>query len=129
MRRSVAIRLGLATLLAASIAPALGAGVPALDECDLLVRDRPREPYSYFCYVLAVRGGRDADDAARRLEAILTLHPDLHRARLYLGWIEEIRESPRSETIIREAMDGMEAAGDHWGMVYGGTGFSFRLGQ
>jgi len=67
------------------------AGFEALDRCDEQVRDAPRDPGSYYCYLQAVRSGAPAAEAVRRLDAILAIRPDLHRARMILGMIETSR--------------------------------------
>jgi hypothetical protein len=104
-------------------------GLDALDGCDARVRSAPRDPLSYYCYLLAVRGGSPAADAVRRLDAILAIDPARHRARMILGMIEDGRGNPRAEPLLRDAVDGMEAAGDHHGVVYGGLSLAFRLGN
>jgi len=105
------------------------AGLAALDECDARVRDAPRDPLSYYCYLQAVRGGAPVADANRRLEAILAITPPLHRARMILGMIEAPRGVPRAEQLLREALDGMETNGDHHGVVYGGLSLANLLGR
>ena len=105
------------------------AGFAALDDCDARVRESPRDPLSYYCYLQATRGGAPIDDAVRRLEAILAITPRLHRARMIMGMIEENRGNPRAEPLLREAVDGMEADGDHHGVVYGGLTLANRLGR
>ena len=117
-------------ILIASVTPAAdSAGLAALDDCDRRVRDAPRDPLSYYCYLQAVRGGAPVDDAVRRLEAILAVTPALHRARMILGMIEDNRGRPRAEQLLREALDGMEANRDHHGVVYGGLSLANRLAR
>jgi tetratricopeptide (TPR) repeat protein len=105
------------------------AGLAALDDCDARVRNAPRDPLSYYCYLQAVRGGAPVDDAVRRLEAILAVTPQLHRARMILGMIEDGQGRPRAEALLSEALDGMESNGDHHGVVYGGLTLASRLGR
>lgn len=120
--------VGLVLLLLGLAALAAVAEAPTLDECDAMVRDKPREAYSYYCYFLSFLAYGEAEETERRLESILAANPDLHRVKLFLAWIEESRGGPRAESLYLEAMDGMEARGDLWGLVYGGTSFAFRLG-
>jgi len=102
---------------------------PTLDDCDARVRHAPDVADSYYCYTISVRSHGRADDAVRRLEAILAIEPDRHRARLNLAIIEEMRGSPRSSVLYRKAVDGMEAEGDHSGVVYGASALAYRLGK
>lgn len=125
-----------AVLLAAAIwlalpsaAPAqdAGAGLRALDDCDARVRTAPRDPLSYYCYLQAVRGGAPAADAVRRLDALLAIVPDRHRARMILGMIENGQGNPRAEALLHDALEGMERQGDHHGVVYGGLTLAHRF--
>jgi len=127
---SAALIVALAIVFVNSVAFADdAAGLAALDDCDARVRDAPRDPLSYYCYLQAVRGDAPVDDAIRRLEAILAITPRLHRARMIAGMIEDNRGRPRAEELLREALDGMEADGDHHGVVYGGLTLANRLGR
>ena len=127
---SAALIIALALLGVQSNAVAdRAAGLAALDDCDARVRDAPRDPLSYYCYLQAVRAGAPVADANRRLEAILAITPELHRARMILGMIEAPRGEPRAEQLLRDALEGMETNGDHHGVVYGGLSLANLLGR
>jgi len=104
-------------------------GLEALDACDARVRSAPNDPPSYYCYLQAVRAGAPAADAVRRLDAVLAVEPARHRARMILGMIEDNQGNSRAETLLGDAVDGMEAAGDHHGVVYGALALAYRLGK
>lgn len=124
MRVLIALVAAVATPL-----PALTAGSPALDACDARVRASPGDPLSYYCYLEAVRAGAPRDDAVRRLEEILSIDRGRHRALLILGMLVSGRRNTEAESLLREAVDGMEADDDHHGVVYGALSLSFLLGQ
>jgi tetratricopeptide (TPR) repeat protein len=128
-RRDVVAFGTIATIWLVAVPVVAETSPPTLDDCDARVRDAPDVADSYYCYTISVRSHGQADDAVRRLEAILAIRPDRHRARLNLAIIEESRGSPRTESLYREAVDGMEAEGDHSGAVYGGTALAYRLGK
>jgi hypothetical protein len=129
-RSTSAALISFLAILVASVALADdSAGIAALDDCDARVRNSPHDPLSYYCYLQAVRGGAPVDAAVRRLEGILAVTPQLHRARMILGMIEDGQGSPRTERLLSEALDGMETNGDHHGVVYGGLTLANRLGR
>jgi tetratricopeptide (TPR) repeat protein len=103
--------------------------VEALDECDARVRSAPRDPMSYYCYFQAFRAGAPGDETMRRLEGILVVNPDLHRARMFIGMIESDLGGHRAEQLLREAVRGMEEDGDHHGVVYGTLPLAYLLGN
>lgn len=117
----------LASLLFAAGPAQAESGPPTLEECDARVRDEPRDPLSYYCYMLSVRAHGRSDEAVQRLEAILALQPDLHRVKLFLAYIESMRGAPRADELLREAYEGLVAVGDDYGVVYGGLTLSDRL--
>jgi CHAT domain-containing protein/tetratricopeptide (TPR) repeat protein len=116
-------------MLAAPGSGAAGAGPPTLEDCDARVREAPDEAGSYYCYIPAVRAHGRVDEAVQRLEAILAARPELHRIRMNLAMVEAVRNSPRTDDLLREAIDGMETVGDHHGVVYGAVSLADRLGE
>lgn len=108
--------LGVAALLAA--AAALTAPARTLDDCDALVRPAPRGLDAHRCYWLVARRAKVWDDAARRLDARLSLDPGNPAAALYLGLIEADRRRTRSLELFERAAAGFERAGEPTGEVY-----------
>ena len=103
----------LAALLAAAVA-----SPPSLDDCDARVRDHPEAIESYLCYWLAARKLNALEDAARRLDARLALHPDDHLAELYLGLIEGDLHHERALSLFERAAEGLAAGKNRTGEVY-----------
>ena len=68
------------------------------DECDRWVRDEPGAVESYECYENAARVEGEFDEAVRRLEAILQVHPERYHAWSVLGSVERLRGNARAAT-------------------------------
>jgi tetratricopeptide (TPR) repeat protein len=88
-----------------------------LEKCAARVRDDPDQLESYMCYWFAARKG-EAAGADRALQALLSIDPSNHRARLYLGAIRADRGDPSAESLYRKAADGFADWGESTGEVY-----------
>jgi CHAT domain-containing protein len=106
---------------------ASAAAAPTLEQCDANVLDAPDDPSSYYCFTLSVRAHGLADEAARRLDAILAIRPDRHWARLNLAFIEAMRGSPRADELLHDTVAGAVEAGDLAAEVYARLSISDRL--
>jgi len=89
----------------------------SIADCQTLVRERPEELESYECFWSVSREHGLWAEGSLALEALLSLDPANHRARLYLGTIEASRGGGRAEALYREAADGMQGTGDERGEV------------
>jgi len=107
-----------------------GAGAPyRLELCRQQIQDDPKAPAGYYCAYRYVLAGGNADEAVALLEESFRRHPRAHRAMMFVAWIDRIRgRSDWPETLGR-AVEGMEATGDSFGVVYGGLMLAFRLGE
>ena len=118
----------LACLIVAALP--LFASAPSMDECDAWVRRAPDDPEAYFCFLRAARAHGQADEAARRLQAILSVNPERHRARLNLAAVEDMRGNRAvAEKHYLRAADGLHEDDDPAGEVYARRGVAFLLGE
>lgn len=127
--RSAALAV-LALLGQASPAPGAEPGrVLTFEDCETLVREGPEELESYRCYWMIARRENRFDEAARRLEGLLSWDPENHRARLYLAAVENDRASGRALGLYREAAAGLAGIGDRTGEVYARLQIAYLLSQ
>jgi len=106
------------------------AAIPAdmsLEECQSLVRDRPHDLDSYRCFWLVTRNQGLWAEAARALEALVSLDPSNHRARLYLAFVEADRNGPRAESLYRETVEQAAAADDPESEIHAILGLAYLL--
>jgi CHAT domain-containing protein/tetratricopeptide (TPR) repeat protein len=88
------------TLLAASEPPG------SIADCDARVSRQPRDPEAYQCYEVVARRTGGWSAAAQRLEALLLLDPENHRACYALASIERELRRDRAEELYRTAIEG-----------------------
>jgi CHAT domain-containing protein/tetratricopeptide (TPR) repeat protein len=117
MIRTPAAHCFVFTLLALcwSIAIPLSADPPdPFAECEALVRAAPDSLESYLCFETTAQRLGMIDEAVNRLEVILSLDPQNHRARYRLALL--LRRIPgnqeRTIELLRQAVDGLVAEGE-----------------
>ncbi len=98
------------------------------EDCEARVRAEPRSLSSYHCFWLLGRQNK-AEQAERRLLALLLREPSNQRARLYLARIAGDQGRDWAETAYREAIAGFAAAGDAQGEVLARLGLSLFLNR
>ena len=101
------------------LAPPALTQAPSVENCDERVRASPADPGSYYCYVETAQASGRFEEAIRRLEAILAVDPERHRARLNLGLLQMNLGRNEAEQTLGRAIDGMQMEDDAWGVVYG----------
>jgi CHAT domain-containing protein len=126
MRKRPLLFLGV--LLALGAAPAGSSPLVAGEECEARVRDAPESLESYRCFWLLARQNK-ADEAERRLRALLLRAPANHRARLFLARIGGDLGRDWAEPLFREAIGGLQAAGDLEGEVFARLGLGLFLNR
>lgn len=102
----------------------LGAFRPrSLEECDELIRARPADLFSYYCYQrVGLMDRAMTRPAIQRLESLAQRQPNNFRAKLYLGYLLwKLDRAPRAEQLVREAAQGFANAGEVTGEVYART--------
>lgn len=129
--RTLRVMFVTASMIGTVFCPQAQAGfnTPTLEECEAQAQKAPDNPMSWYCFNLAVGAYGRYDEAVRLLDGHLALNPNLHRARFHLALIEQMRGHPRADRLLREAVDGMEKAGDFRGVTYGALSLAFRLGE
>jgi CHAT domain-containing protein len=85
--------------------------------CDRLVAAYPDDSEAYRCYLLIARRHQRWGEAAQRLDALLALDANNHRARLALGSLEADRFRTRAEGLLRDAAEGFAGRRDPSGEV------------
>ncbi len=109
-------RCGLVVLALCWVVAIPLAAIPAdpFEECEVLVRDAPDSLESYLCFEITAQRLGMIDDAVKRLEAILSLNPQNHRARYRLALL--LRRLPgnqeRTIELLRNTVDGLVAEGE-----------------
>ena len=110
MRRVAPILLAIAVLALAGTAHAgidlARVNPTSVATCDGLVTAHPNDLEAYRCYLLIARRHQYWSEAVRRLDALLNLDANNHRARLFLGSIEADRFRPRAESLLLGAAEG-----------------------
>lgn len=118
LRRALALLWLSVAGIAAPSAADPAARPRTLDDCDALVREMPSAFDSYYCYWGVARRDRSYDDAARRLEARLSVVPEDEKARLYLGLIAADRGDPGALGLLERAAEGFRRQRDPTGEIY-----------
>jgi len=104
-------------------------GVPSLEACRERIDQNPRNPAVYYCVYRSVLADGHAAEAAAMLRGYSRRYPDVHRIEMFLAWIDRMRGRPGADLLLARSIDGMEATGDDWGVVYGGLDLAGRLGE
>ena len=121
MRRVARIRLAIVVLALVGTSRAgidLARVNPAsVATCDGLVTAHPDDLEAYRCYLLIARRHQHWSEAVRRLDALLNIDANNHRARLFLGSVEADRFRPRAESLLLEAAEGFAKQNDATGEV------------
>jgi len=104
------------------------AAVPSLEVCREAIDENPKNPAVYYCVYRSVLAHGHTREAASMLERYRRANPDVPRIGMLLVWIDRMLGKPETEARLREVVDAMEAAGDYWGVVYGGLDLADRLG-
>jgi CHAT domain-containing protein len=77
--------------------------------CDSLVLQHPRNHEAYRCYPFVAQRHGLWSETVRSLEARLQVAPDDALATLYLGSIESTRRRSRAESLLRSALERLDA--------------------
>ena len=83
------------------------------DDCDQYVLKHPDEAQGYRCYVALAGRNNGWDEAVRRLDALVGVHPDNHLARLALASLEARRGGDRAEPLYLESIEAFRDRGKH----------------
>ncbi len=102
-------------------------GVPSLEECREVIDRNPKNPAAYYCIYRSVLAHRRGAEAAAMLRQYRAENPEVHRIEMFLAWIEAMQGRQGTDAMLARAVDGMEATGDSWGVVYGGLDLVDRL--
>jgi len=109
---------------------ALAQAPPAsLDVCRAEIDRNPRYTPAYYCIYRFVLAHGQEDQAVELLRHYQRRNPDVYRIQMFIAWIDRIRERDSWMETLGRAVDGMEATGDDFGVVYGGLMLAFELGQ
>jgi len=102
---------------------------PSLDACEAQIDRDPHDPSGYYCIYRWALAGGSPDEAVTILRRYFRKNPRAYRIEMLIAWIDRIREGDDWRETLRHAVDGMESAGDDYGVVYGGLMLAFELGQ
>ncbi len=100
-----------------------------LDGCCAAIDRNPHGPLGYYCIYRWVLAGGSPDRAVSVLERYFETYPTAYRAQMFIAWIDRMRERDDWRETLGRAVDGMEATGDDFGVVYGGLMLAFELGN
>ena len=101
---------------------------PSLDQCRAEIESNPRNPVAYYCIYRSVISDGHFDQAADMLRHYFEENPDVYRIEMFIGWLDQMRNVQGYDALLIDAIDGMEATGDFWGVVYAGVERVPRLG-
>ncbi len=100
---------------------------PTLDQCRAEIRANPGNPVAYYCIYRSVIAHGHFDEASKMLRHYFEENPEVYRIEMFIGWLDHMQNRPGFDAILVDAIDGMEATGDDWGVVYAGVERAARI--